>query len=381
MKAAVTNVTRPDPWTVVDPLGDALGFLRMSGVFYCRSELTAPWALAIPPFERCMMLHVVTEGECRVEVDGGGGCLLPSGTLALVPHGEGHRLGSGPGLPAVGLFDAPREPVSERYEVLRLGGGGRAASMLCALVRVDHPAALNLIRYLPNVIRLDVTSSPQAEWLQSTIRLVAAEAREITAGGEAVITRLADILVLEAIRSWVTRHPEERAGWLGALRDKQIGHAVSLIQRDPARSWSVESLAIAIGMSRSAFSARFTELVGEPVMHYVTQWKMYAAAESLRREGTRLGELASQFGYSTEAAFSRAFKRVTGVSPGSVRRHDEPQRGRKVMFDGRSGMVSAPRGAHSESTVRRARPAGDLRHEQQNDVGAWRNRKDGPPHR
>ena len=287
-----------------------------------------------------MILHVVTEGECWVNVDGADPCLLHTGTLALVPHGEGHRLGSGPGVRAVGLFDAPRESVSERYEILRLGGGGHATSMLCALVRVDHPAALDLIRYLPKVISLNVTSSPHAEWLQSTIRLVAAEAREITAGGEAVITRLADILVLEAIRSWVTRHPEERAGWLGALRDRQIGHALSLIQRDPTRSWSVESLATAIGMSRSAFSARFTELVGEPVMHYVTQWKMHAAAQSLRNEGTRLGELASQFGYSTEAAFSRAFKRVTGVSPGSVRRHDAAERGRKVMFDGRSGMVS-----------------------------------------
>jgi AraC-like DNA-binding protein len=320
MRTKATNVRMADPWKIVDPLGEALRFLRMSGVFYCRSEFTAPWGLELPPFARCMMFHVVTAGHCWVEIDGAEPCRLRPGTIALVPHGEGHRVVGHPGLPATPLFDARREFVSERYEVLRHGGGGAPTSMLCGLVTFDHPAAGDLIRLLPKVICLEVTSSPQAEWLQSTLRLVAAEAQALRAGSEAVITRLADVLVLEIIRTWVAHAPAERVGWLGALRDRQIGLALSLIQRDPTRRWTVASLANAIGMSRSAFAARFTELVGKPVMHYVTQWKMHAAHLSLRQESASVGELAQRLGYSTEAAFSRAFKRVTGLSPGAVKR-------------------------------------------------------------
>ena len=315
-----------DPFRIVDPLGDALRFLRLSGVFYCQSEFTAPWALALPAFDRSMMFHVVTDGEAWLEVDGAERCLLRPGTLALVPHGHGHRLVSGPGATPVPLFDAPREFVSDRYEVLRLGGGGDRASMLCGLVRFDHPAAADLIRLLPGVIRMEVTSSPQADWLQSTLRLVAAEASALRAGGEAVIVRLADILVLETIRWWITREPGEHVGWLGALRDKQIGQAISLIQRDPMRHWGVGELANAVGMSRSAFSARFTRLVGKPVIRYVTEWKMHSAQLLLARDGQSLGELADRLGYSNEAAFGRAFKRVTGLSPGSLKNVDEKPR-------------------------------------------------------
>jgi AraC-like DNA-binding protein len=322
MRTRANGTKGPNPWRVVDPLGDALRFLRMNAVFYCRSEFTARWGLAIPPFERSMMFHIVTEGESWIAVDGAEPCLLRPGVVALVPRGEGHRVLGDLHASATPLFETSRELVSDRYEVLRHGGGGTAASMLCGLVQFDHPAADDLIAILPKVLQLDVTGTPHAEWLQSTLRLVTAEAQALRAGGDAVITRLADVLVLEIIRSWITRAPAEQVGWLGALRDRQIGHAVSLIQRDPTRRWTVGSLATAIGMSRSAFAARFTELVGKPVMHYVTQWKMHDAHLSLRHERTSVSELADRLGYSTEAAFSRAFKRVTGRSPGAVRRQD-----------------------------------------------------------
>src|SRR5262249_42364088 len=323
--ATPSRTVTPNPWTIVDPLGDALRFLRMSSVFYCRSEFTAPWALALPPFDRSMMFHVVTEGRCWVEVDGADACLLQPGMVALIPHGAGHRLIGDPGAVPVGLFDAPRELLSPRYELLRHGGGGTPTSMLCGLVRFDHPAAGDLLRLLPRVMSQEVRS-PHAEWVHSTLRVIAAEAQALDAGGEALITRLADILILDTVRSWVTRDPSEKAGWLAALRDKQIGHALSLVHRDPNRDWTVASLASAIGMSRSAFAARFTELVGKPAMQYVTEWKMHAAELSLRYDETGLSDLAEQLGYSSEAAFSRAFKRVTGRSPGSVRRDDATPR-------------------------------------------------------
>ena len=192
--------------------------------------------------------------------------------------------------------------------------------MLCAAVRFEDPSAHHLLRLLPRLIAVDAWNSPELEWLQSTLRFLTNEARELRAGGETVITRLADILVIQAIRAWIATDPQAQTGWLRALRDKQIGRAIALIHRDPARDWTVASLASAVGMSRSGFAARFTELVGEPAMHYLLRWKMHAALTWLKESDAPLSQLANKLGYESEAAFSRAFKRTMGVSPGAARR-------------------------------------------------------------
>jgi AraC-like DNA-binding protein len=248
--------------------------------------------------------------------------LLHPGDLALVPHGDGHRLASDLGIAAARLFDLPREYASERYEVIHHGGGGAPTSLMCAAVRFEHPAAHDLVELLPRMIRVEAWTSPQTEWIQSTLRLMASEAKELRPGGETVITRLADILVVQAIRSWIAQDPAAQTGWLGALQDKQIGRAISLIHRDPARPWTVASLAAEVAMSRSAFAARFTELVGEPAMHYASRWRMHVALTWLKEETAPLADLASRLGYQSEAAFSRAFKRFMGVSPGAARQND-----------------------------------------------------------
>jgi AraC-like DNA-binding protein len=304
----------------VDPLGEALHFLRMSGIFYCRSEFTAPWGLALPPMEDSLMFHVVTSGHCWLEVDGAKPHLLQPGEFALVPHGEGHRLGCEPGGAAAKLFDLPREQVSDRYEILRHGGGGAPTHLVCGAVRFDHPAAHQLVKLLPPLIRIDAPGARELDWVGSLLRLMAVEARELQPGGETVITRLADILVVQAIRSWMAKDPAAQTGWLGALQDKQIGRAISLIHRDAARPWTVAALAREVAMSRSAFAARFTTLVGEPAMRYVARWRMHLALNSLQEKDARLCDLATRFGYQSEAAFSRSFKRYIGVSPGAARR-------------------------------------------------------------
>ena len=316
-----------DPLTPVDPLGEALHFLRMSGTFYCRSEFTAPWGLELPAMKGWLMFHVVTSGRCWLDVKGAEPRLLHRGDLALVPHGEGHRLASERGIAAARLFDLPREQVSERYEILRHGGGGAATNLVCGAVRFDHPAAHHLIKILPSLISVEAWNSSQMDWIQSLLRFMAAEAKELRPGGETVITRLADILVIQAIRLWIAQDPSAQTGWLGALQDNQVGRAITLIHRNPARTWTVASLATEVAMSRSAFAARFNELVGEPPMHYVARWRMHVALASLKEDGATLGELAMRLGYQSEAAFSRAFKRFIGVSPGSVRRNGDAANG------------------------------------------------------
>jgi AraC-like DNA-binding protein len=287
-----------------------------------------------------LMFHVVTSGRCWLEVEETEPRLLQPGDLALVPHGEGHRLASQPGIAAAKLFDLPRELVSERYEILRHGGGGAATNVVCGAVRFDHPAAHRLVKLLPKVIGVDASSSPQTDWIQNTVRFIAVEAKELRPGGETVITRLADILVIQAIRSWIEQDPAAQTGWLGALQDKQIGRAISLIHRDAARAWTVASLAAEVAMSRSAFAARFSELVGEPVMHYVGRWRMHLALTRLKEDDSPLGELASRFGYQSEAAFSRAFKRFLGVSPGAARRNADATDGQRRATAARRGGPS-----------------------------------------
>lgn len=300
-----------------DPLGEALHFLRVTGSFYCRSELTAPWGLTMPAWPDCLWFHIVTVGRCLLEVDGDEPRMLRPGDLALVPHGQGHVLRSDPGTLAPDVMGLEHE-FRNRYAVLRHGGGGAATTLVCGAVRLDHPTAHRIIPLLPEVIHMEPTGGPHAEWMQSTLRLVAVEAAEVRPGGEAVLTRLSDILVIQALRAWVEHDPAAQRGWLGALRDRQIGRAISLIHRDPAREWTLASLANELAMSRSAFAARFTELVDEPAMRYATRWRMQVARSWLTEDGATVAEVAGRLGYRSEAAFSRAFKRTIGTSPGAV---------------------------------------------------------------
>lgn len=306
-------------WDPIDPLGEVLHFLRMSGVFYCRSELTAPWALALPSTPGCLSFHVVVDGRCHVEVEGSEPLTLVRGDLALVTVVDGHRLAS-----EVGVTNAcdkvKLESVSERYTILRHGGGGAATTLVCGAVRFAHPAAQHLLKLLPKVIRV-AAMTPQSDWMRSILQLMEDEAQVLRPGGETVITRLADILVIQAVRSWIEHDPAAQTGWLRALQDPRIGRAITLIHRDPARAWTLASLANEVAMSRSAFAARFNELVGEPAMQYVTRWRMHVAVTWLHEESVGVGDMAARLGYQSEAAFSRAFKRFVGVSPGSIRRN------------------------------------------------------------
>lgn len=303
-----------------DPLGEALHLLRLTGCVYARSELSAPWGIDLPPLEGLMMFHIVTSGRCWLEADGSEPLLLERGSLALIPHGLGHQLVDERGRPSVNFFDLPIERISERYEFLRHGGGGDPCRLICVVVRFDHAAAQRLVDALPPVLHLDAWEGGDDRWLSDTLRFIAREAETLRPGGETVITRLADILAIQMIRHWIESEADVDIGWLAALRDDQLGRAIAAIHREPGADWTLEALARTAAMSRSAFAARFTEVVGEPAMRYLTRWRLQVARMALRECSDPLGIVAERFGYRSEAAFCRAFKREFGVSPGSDRR-------------------------------------------------------------
>jgi len=306
----------------IPPLGEALRYVQMSGVFYCPSVLTEPWGLELPPIEDCVWFHAVTVGQVTLDV-GGERRTVRAGDLVLVPHGTGHRAWGSEEAPTPSVFELPHDYVTDQYAVLRHGGGGERSEVICGGIRLEHPAARQLVASLPAVIHIEASRSTRADWMRATLELMAEETQSVRPGGEAVVSRLCDIVVIQAIRTWIERDPAAQTGWLGALRDEQIGAVIASVHRYPEYDWTVASLADEVAMSRSAFAARFTDLVGEPAMRYVTRWRMFVALDRFQRSDATVASVASDLGYESEAAFSRAFKRVIGESPRVARRIPE----------------------------------------------------------
>lgn len=304
-----------------DPLADALRALRMDGLFYCPSELTSPWGVDLPVMDGCLWFHVITTGSCVVRSSDGAEHRASRGDVIVFPHGGHHAAYDTQAAATPTVFDLPHEYFSEQYAIMRHGGGGDLTTLICGVVRFDHPAARSLLELLPDMIHVDTTLDEERwHWFPGLLSLMASETRTPKPGGEAVVTRLCDILVIQTIRSWIDTNPDAQRGWIGALRDPVIGRAIALIHRDPARDWTVDGLAHEVAMSRSGFSARFTELVGVSPKHYVTTWRMQVAQDMLADRERSILHIAQELGYSSEAAFSRAFKRVVGVPPSSMRR-------------------------------------------------------------
>lgn len=309
------------PHASADPLGEALHLLRLTGTLYCRAELTAPWGVEIPHIENHMMFSVVTSGQCWIEMAGEEPRLLQQGSLTLIPHGNAHILRSELPADAEPLGVIPIDQISDRYEIMQYGGGGALTQATYGVVRFDHVAAQRLVALLPNILCLNSWNAESGSWLQSTLGLIALESSALQAGGETVLTRLADILIIQAIRAWLISAPEAQTGWLAALRDKQIGRALSLMHKSPDQEWSVNRLAREVGMSRSNFSARFTHLVGDSVSRYLTKWRMQLACKNLEETSESISKIALESGYQSEAAFCRAFRRLYNVPPSHFRKN------------------------------------------------------------
>lgn len=319
----VRPAAHPGPPTgqsdLTGPLGDGLHLLRFTGALYCQADLTAPWGVDFPRIEPCVMLPVVLTGRCVLEI-GGARHLLEAGSAALITHGTPHRLLSSPGVASTGLFDIPVERVGETYERMRFGGGGERTQIAYAAMTVDEPLTARLVAELPDVIRVDAWDAGESGAFGTVLRLLAHEAQSLEPGGEAVMTRLADVLVIQVLRRWLRTSEEAATGWLAALRDPHVGRALGRLHAQPERDWSLVELAGLAGMSRSAFAERFTGLLGEPPMRYLARWRLEQAYTALTTTGDPVATISRRVGYSSEAAFGRAFKRHHGTSPGAVRR-------------------------------------------------------------
>jgi AraC-like DNA-binding protein len=204
--------------------------------------------------------------------------------------------------------------------VMRGGGGGAETRLVCGSFRLERREVHPLLELLPPLIHLRPAETPAAEWLEATLRFLAWETREAKPGTETIVSRLTDVIFVQVLRAWVESLPVGGGGWLGALRDRPVGAALALIHRAPERGWTNASLAEAVGMSRSRFAARFTALVGEPPLSYLTRWRLGTAAGMLQDGGHSIGEAAARAGYESEAAFSKAFRRRFGTPPGAFRR-------------------------------------------------------------
>lgn len=305
-------------WDVVDPLALALHSLRVNGVFYCQSELSAPWGLAMPATPNCLCFHAITRGTCELVAQGRPVLRLGAGDFVLLTQGEGHRLRTAPGVRTPGVLNLQHETMSDRYAQLRYGGGGQETSLVCGIVRIDHHASRDLIGVLPPVIHLSDAKGADARSMQNALRLMADEVQGIHLGGETITTRLADILVIHTIRAWLNNDSAPSSGWLAAFKDPKVGRALAMIHHEPGNHWTVQALAKQIAMSRAAFAARFSQLVGEAPMLYVTRVRMMQAKDLLSEGGLSVTQVAERLGYDSTAAFSRAFKRFSGTSPSAV---------------------------------------------------------------
>ena len=240
----------------------------------------------------------------------------------IIPHGRGHILSDSPQTKPVALQQLLQGSTASCH-LMQHGGGGAQTLMTCGSFVFENAGQNPLIAVLPSLIHLQGHRGHSAEWLEPTLRMLAEEARHPRPGSETLVARLIDIIFVQAVRAWVETQPQAQGGWLGALRDPQIGAALGLLHHEPQRAWSVQLLANEVAMSRSPFAAKFTALVGEPPLSYLTRWRMQLAAEFLLRERLNISEIAGRIGYESEAAFSKAFKRHYGQSPLAFRRQQK----------------------------------------------------------
>jgi AraC-like DNA-binding protein len=322
-----------------DALSDVLRTVRLTGATFFDVVARAPWVAEQPPqqailpkirpgAEHLISYHVITEGRCVANLIGGPPIVLEAGDVIVFTRGDPHVMASGPGMRAAGGDHHTLDPAGVQLPFfIDLGDSGPVATKLvCGFLACDAQPFNPLLDHLPPVIRCaDVRDGD--DWLGQFIRLATAETGRRRAGGESVLARLSELMFIEVIRRHLDALPPDQSGWLAGLRDPLVGKALSLLHGDPARAWTIESLAKAAGLSRSVLAERFAALVGLPPMQYLAKWRMQMASLRLRGGNATIAAVAAETGYGSEAAFSRAFKKLVGVAPSAWRHRAAPDAG------------------------------------------------------
>jgi AraC-like DNA-binding protein len=283
----------------MDVLSDVLDTIRLQSAVFVQTELEPPWGIHAAASDT-FAFHIVTRGRCWLSVDGRPAERVSAGDVLLLNRGRSHTLTDAP--------ETPARPIPG------------ATGLTCGCFRYDGAGSTLLMAALPIVIHTGTLGGELGPWLAQTVQLLAYESRRDHPGNETVVNRLCDALFVYLVRGHLQALRDGGPNWLRALIDPQVGVALRSIHEEPSAPWTVATLAARAAMSRSAFAARFAELVGETPMQYLIRWRLEKAARMLRDGGDGIAQVAARVGYDSEAAFNKAFKRSIGVAPGAYRR-------------------------------------------------------------
>jgi AraC-like DNA-binding protein len=302
----------------MDILTNVLETLHLESSLYLRSELGAPWGLHIPAAPT-MLFHAINAGSCWMYfLDKSKPVFLASGDIIVLPHGDEHALVDDCATP----IPPPNVPEATNNHCARLylGGAGARSSIVCGSFSFHPSKSTFLLAPLPRLIHLHSEDWRTNSWLVTTMQFLFDETGSDQLGTNLIRRHLTDILFVQVLRTWISRQQGQLPGWLQALHDQHIRKAIEAIHEEPGTAWSVERLAQKAGLGRAAFAARFTKLVGESPMHYLTRWRMQVAGEMLRSGTTTIDAIAQELGYYSRASFANAFKRHMGLGTGAYRR-------------------------------------------------------------
>ena len=310
----------------MDPLSDLLRVVRLDGAFFYGVEAAEPWSVEavaakelspriLPAAEHLISYHILIQGRCWGGVLGEEQVELLPGDVIVFPHGDPHVMSSGRGV-RIGPDVNSSAPARYPNTVLLGDQGPRVTSFLCGFLGCDRRPFNPLLGALPRRMHMRGVSNA---WHDSFTRQLTEESRLGRPGADTVLTRMAELMFIEVLRRYLADLPAGQTGWLAGLRDEVVGRVLTLLHARPGRAWTLTDVAREAASSRSVVARRFTELVGQPPMQYLTQWRMQVAAALLAQSGAKVAAIGEEVGYDSEAAFSRAFKKATGLAPGAWR--------------------------------------------------------------